>query len=68
MMWLTRPLLSIGVCRTEGDYQRGGVNGSLIKFFCKNWPMSQVETLNPKPWKKVMNTQTNNIEMVPSKL
>jgi hypothetical protein len=46
----------------------GGVNGSQSKFLCKNWPMSQVETPNPKPYKKVMNTPTNSIEMIPQKL
>jgi hypothetical protein len=44
------------------------VNGSQIKFFCKNWPMSQVQTLKPEPYKKVMNTPTNSIEIIPSKL
>jgi hypothetical protein len=43
---------------------RGGVNGSRIKFFCKNWPMSQVQIARPKPYKKVMNTPTNSIEMI----
>jgi hypothetical protein len=46
----------------------GGLNGSLIKFFCKNWPMSQVQTPEPKPCKKVMNTPTNNIEITPLKV
>jgi hypothetical protein len=46
----------------------GGVNGSLIQFFFKNWPMFQVETLKPKSCKKVMNTPTNIIEMTTSKL
>jgi hypothetical protein len=45
----------------------GGVNGSRIKFFHKNRPMSQVQTPKPKPCKKVMNTPTNSIEMIPSK-
>jgi hypothetical protein len=31
------------------------VNKSQIKFFGKNWPMSQVQTPKPKPYKKVMN-------------
>jgi hypothetical protein len=44
---------------------RGGVNGSQSKFLCKNWPMSQVQTPKPKPYKKVMNTPTNIIEMTP---
>jgi hypothetical protein len=34
--------------RTEGGDQRGGVNGSQIKFFCKNRPMSQVQTPKTK--------------------
>jgi hypothetical protein len=45
-----------------------GVNGSLIKFFCKNGPMSQVQIPKQKPYKKVMNTPTNRVEMIPSKL
>jgi hypothetical protein len=54
-----------------GEVTRGGgegVNGSLIKLFYKNWPMSQVQTTKPKPYKKVNNTPTNNIEMIPLKL
>jgi hypothetical protein len=46
----------------------GGMNGSQSKFLCKNWLMSQVQTPNPKPYKKVINTPTNSIEMLPSKL
>jgi hypothetical protein len=38
------------------------LNGSLIKFFYKNWLMSQVQSPKPKHCKKVMNTPTNNIE------
>jgi hypothetical protein len=48
--------------------QPKGANGSLIKFFCKNQPMSQVQSLKPKHCKKVMNTPTNIVEMIPSKL
>jgi hypothetical protein len=33
-----------------------GVNGSQIKNFCKNRPMSQVQTPKSKLYKKVMNT------------
>jgi hypothetical protein len=47
---------------------RGGVNGSKIKFFCRNRPMSQVQIPRPKPYKKVMNTPTNNVEMISSML
>jgi hypothetical protein len=47
---------------------RGGVNGSQSKFLYKNWHMSQVQTQKPKPYKKEMNTPTNIIEMIPSKL
>jgi hypothetical protein len=46
----------------------GEVNWSWIKFFYKNRPISQVKTLKLKPCKKVMNTLTNNVEMIPSKL
>jgi hypothetical protein len=42
--------------RTEGGDQRGAVNESWIKFFFKNWHISQVQTPKPKPCKKVMNT------------
>jgi hypothetical protein len=45
-----------------------GVNGSQSKFLYKNWPMSQVQTPKPKPYKKVMNTPTNSIEMTPLKV
>jgi hypothetical protein len=45
-----------------------GVNGSQSKFLCKNWPMSQVQTPKLKSYMKVMNTPTNIIEMIPSKL
>jgi hypothetical protein len=44
------------------------VNGSQSKLLFKNWPMSQVQIPKPKPYKKVMNTPTNIIEMTPSKL
>jgi hypothetical protein len=47
---------------------RGRVNESQSKFLCKNSPMSQVQTPKRKPYKKVMNTPTNSIEMIPSKL
>jgi hypothetical protein len=63
------------ICKKEGNYYEGsekatraGVNESQSKFLCKNWPMSQVQTPKSKPYKKVMNTPTNNIEMVSSKL
>jgi hypothetical protein len=45
-----------------------GVNGSRIKFFCKNRYMSQVQTLKPKSCKKVVNTPTNSVQKIPSKL
>jgi hypothetical protein len=51
--------------RSEGG---GEVNGSQSKFLYKNWSMSQVQILKPKPCKEVMNTPTNSIEMIPSKL
>jgi hypothetical protein len=44
------------------------VNGSIIKFFYKNQPMSQVQTLRPKYYKKVMNTPTNSVEVIPLEL
>jgi hypothetical protein len=44
--------------RSEGGDQRGAVNGSQIKFFCKKWPMSQVQSPKPKLYKKVMNCHT----------
>jgi hypothetical protein len=46
----------------------GGVNGNQSKFLYKNWPMSQVQTPKPKSYKKVINTPTNSIEMISSKL
>jgi hypothetical protein len=57
-----------GQREVTGGGRGGGVNGSLIKFFCKNLPMSQVQTPKPKPYKKVMNTSTNSAEMISSKL
>jgi hypothetical protein len=41
---------------------------SQSKFLYKNWPMSWVQTPNPKSYNKVMNTPTNIIEMIPSKI
>jgi hypothetical protein len=46
----------------------GGVNGRLIKFFYKNQLMSQVQSPKAKHYDKVMNTPTNRVKMVPSKL
>jgi hypothetical protein len=48
----------------------GGGGGTVAesKFFCKNYSMSQVQTLKPKPFNKVMNTPTNSVEMIPSML
>jgi hypothetical protein len=46
----------------------GGVNGSRVKFYCKNWPMSQVPSPKPKHYRNVMKTATNSIEMVSMKL
>jgi hypothetical protein len=49
---------------TNGRTERGNrreVNGSLITFFCKNWPMSYVQSPKPKYFNKVMNTPTNSI-------
>jgi hypothetical protein len=46
----------------------GGVNESQSKFFYKNWHTSKVQTPKSTSYKKVMNTSTNNIEMIPSKL
>jgi hypothetical protein len=45
-----------------------GVNGRLIKFFYNNRLMSQVQISKSKYCKKVMNTPTNNVEMIPLKL
>jgi hypothetical protein len=47
--------------RPEG----GGVNGSRMKFFYKNRPMSQVQTPRQKSDNKVMNIPTNSVEMTP---
>jgi hypothetical protein len=60
---------SLACWRTEGgDRRGGGVNGSQIKFFYKYRPMSQVKSLEPKHYKKMMNTPSNIIELIPSKL
>jgi hypothetical protein len=45
-----------------------GVNRSLIKLFCKNRPISQVQTPRPKHCKKIMSTQNNSVEITPSML
>jgi hypothetical protein len=45
-----------------------GVNESQSKFLYETRPMPQVQTPKLKPYKKVMNTPTNSIEMIPSKL
>jgi hypothetical protein len=45
-----------------------GVNESQSKFLYKNWHTSKVQTPKSTSYKKVMNTSTNNIEMIPSKL
>jgi hypothetical protein len=43
---------------------RGGVKGSQSKFLEENWPMSQVQTPKPKPYKNVMNTPTNSVDKI----
>jgi hypothetical protein len=58
----------VGEFKGPRETTGGGVNGSPIKFFCENGPLSQVETPNPKPYNKLMNTLTNSVEMIPSKL
>jgi hypothetical protein len=50
---------------TEGG---GVVNGSLIKFFCKNRPIFQVQIPKAKSCKNVMNTPTKSVEMILSKV
>jgi hypothetical protein len=68
-LYLANTFSFIGIFEgLEKATRGGGVNGSQSKFFCKNWAMSQVQTPKPKPYKKVMNTPTNIIEMIPSKL
>jgi hypothetical protein len=52
----------------EKTTRGGGVNESQSKFLYKNWPISQVQTSKSKPYKKVINTPTNSIEMILSKL
>jgi hypothetical protein len=52
-----------------GDWRRGGVNESLIKFFHKNLaylPCSTPQAKNPEI--KLLKTLTNMIEMILTKL
>jgi hypothetical protein len=58
-------LLVVNIVKDRGR-QPEGVNMRLIKFFCKNRYVSQVQTPKPKLYKKVMNTSTNSVEMISS--
>jgi hypothetical protein len=49
----------------EATGRGGGNERESNQILCKNRPMSQVQTLKLKLCKNLMNTPTNNVEMIP---